>query len=228
MEAVAAGADLGDAAALIEELQRLSLALREEHGVACTILRKDGRVVALKAEQGDGLEEDKEGEAAAGGLVGTGGLVGHEQTDVVLKINGSGAVKYLHASSGKIKRMKVSHASRCMGSDPFILAYYAEALARHSPYFKALFAHPFSEAHTRVVALNLPCVDALEPTLYHLYTGKAPEPLPHGGRLSVSPALLFGLLANAKYLLLDALTADCAAFLARLVEAGTHEGTCTT
>lgn len=103
-----------------------------------------------------------------------------------------------------------------------------EALARHSLYFEALFAHPFSEAHTRIVEVNLPCPDALEPTLFHLYTGKAPEPLPHGCRLSVSPDRFFGLLANAKYLLLDALTEQCTAFFTRLVEAGTHEGACRT
>lgn len=62
----------------------------------------------------------------------------------------------------------------------------------------------------------------LAPTLYHLYTGEAPEPLCHGGRESLGPDELFGLLGNAKYLLCERLQEQCADFLARAIKAGTH------
>ena len=101
-----------------------------------------------------------------------------------------------------------------------------EGLALHSPYFAALFSHPFTERESRVVELHLPCVEMLEATLYHLYTGAAPEPLRHGGRESVVPDELFGLLANAKYLLLERLQEQCTDFLARMVKAGEYCGTC--
>lgn len=93
-----------DVAAMIKELQRLTLTLRDKHGVACTILDKDGQVVTLEDEQGGRPEEGVESEAAAGNVARVEGcmdsLVGHEQTDVVLKINGNSGIKYLHASSG--------------------------------------------------------------------------------------------------------------------------------
>lgn len=72
--------------------------------------------------------------------------------------------------------------------------------------------------------LNLPCVEMLEPTLFYLYTGQAPEPLPHGGHESLTPELFFGLLSNAKFLLMDGLVQHCGAFVTRLVQGGRHEG----
>ena len=101
-----------------------------------------------------------------------------------------------------------------------------EALARHSPYFEALFSHPFTEVQSRVVPLDLPCTDALDATLFQLYTGQAPDLLPHGGREGLKPGLFFGLLANAKYLLMEDMKRQCADFLAQRVEAGMHEGAC--
>ncbi len=73
--------------------------------------------------------------------------------------------------------------------------------------------------------LNLPCAEMLEATLFHLYTGQAPEPLPHGGHRSLTPDQLFGLLSNAKYLLIDGLVEHCGDFLIRLLQAAKHEGT---
>ncbi len=93
------------AASILDQLQRLSLELREQHGIACAILGKDGRVVALADE--DAAEEHKEateqgGEAGGGGAssqLSVGSLAGYEHTDIILKINGS-TIKYLQASSG--------------------------------------------------------------------------------------------------------------------------------
>ncbi len=84
-----------------------------------------------------------------------------------------------------------------------------EALACHSPYFEALFAHPFTEARTRIVELNLPCIEMLEATLFHPYTGKEP-PMSLVNPDSVRPDDFFGLLANAKFLMLEKLKDQCA------------------
>ncbi len=80
------------------------------------------------------------------------------------------------------------------------------------------------EAQSRVVELNLPCIDALDATLFQLYTGRAPELLPHAGVKGLIPDLFFGLLANAKFLLMDKVKEQCAEFLARQIRAGTHTG----
>lgn len=101
---------------------------------------------------------------------------------------------------------------------------YTETLSRHSPYFQAFLGPISSESNSRVVELNLPCPDALEPTLFHLSTGEAPDFFAGQERGSVSPALFFGLLANVTYLLLDALTEQCMAFLISRIRAGDHEG----
>ena len=244
-----------DVEALVAEMGRLSRRLRDEHGVACAILGKGGGVVALplpatpseqgykgpssssteKADSGDG------GDGAA--VVGArsvvelaGGLVGHEEADVVLQIEG-GAVQYLHASSGEPTRRMVVPKTRdprttgwnfiltrssFLPSTANITYVHNRGLSRYSPYFSALFAHPFAEAQSRIVELHLPCPAMLAPTLYHLYTGKAPEPLRRGGPESLGPDELFGLLANAKYLLLE--QGYCVYFLARALKAGTHDG----
>lgn len=70
--------------ALIEQLQRVTQTLREEHGVTCAILGKDGRVVALNGALDE--EDKKENEISNQPSLGT--VVGFEQTDVVLKIHG--------------------------------------------------------------------------------------------------------------------------------------------
>lgn len=100
---------------------------------------------------------------------------------------------------------------------------YTEALSAHSPYFAALFAHPFAESQSRIVDVHLPCVAALEPTLFHLHTGRAP-PLFDGKPGGVDADRFFGLLANAKYLLLDTLVQQCTDMLAELIKADCHQG----
>jgi hypothetical protein len=241
-------------ATILDQLQRLTLQLREEHGLACAILGKDGRVVAFDSkkeeeeeEEEDAKEEEEESVAAAIHPKQSSSdsssatfpsvmehFVGHEHADVILKIDNDGRIMHLYASSGKrqpwLHLQWVSDRLRSLSDRSIHLTVahnhtYTEALSRHSPYFEALFAHPFTEARSRIVELNLPCVDALDATLFQLYTGQAPELLPHGARKGISADLFFGLLANAKFLLMDKLKEQCTDFLARQIKAGRHERT---
>ena len=84
------------AASILDQLQRLSLELREQHGIACAILGKDGRVVALaERTRPRSTRRKRAGRrgrgrprcAAASSRVGS--LAGYEHTDMILKINGS-------------------------------------------------------------------------------------------------------------------------------------------
>ena len=156
-----------------------------------------------------------------------GGLVGHKQADVVLKIEG-GAVQYLHASSGKSNDGRGMHMARSSFIPPAAHLTHAHKHNRGPvpplPLLRRPLRAPLREAQSRVVELHLPCPAMLAPTLYHLYTGEAPEPLRHGGAESVEPKELFGLLANAKYLLCERLQEQCADFLARAIKALTHIG----
>jgi hypothetical protein len=63
---------------------------------------------------------------------------------------------------------------------------------------------PPAVARRRAIRLELPTPALLEPTLYCVYTGNLPPRFE-----SVEPELLYGLLANAKYLLCDSLVAAC-------------------
>lgn len=96
-----------DVHSMILQLQHMILTLRNEHGVSCAVLGKDGRVVAFK-RGADEMEEVKTANDrfavpthTRGGrrLLSLGSLVGHEHSDVVLKVN-QGSVGYLYASSG--------------------------------------------------------------------------------------------------------------------------------
>jgi hypothetical protein len=120
--------------AIVAELQRLSSKLREQHGMACAILGKDGRVVVFEEapppSPRDEKDEDKSlgtstlgttslgtlstapaihpGETQPGSprAVGMDHFVSHEHADVVLKVCGNGTTKHLYASSGKMKSIR--------------------------------------------------------------------------------------------------------------------------
>lgn len=270
-EGGAGKADRGAVQSLVLQLQHMILTLREEHGVSCAVLGKDGRIVTF-ARTAEGGEDD--GDGGGGGdddnrneakemeenkaaedspvvvgrtrkgrrLRSLGSLVGHELSDVILKVNHSGGAQdatYLYACSGtdaldgverdgtgtRMSRPNLTSQNHSFLPSPRTHAR-TEGLRQHSDYFDALFKHDFVEARDRVVELNLPCVEMLEPTLFYLYTGQAPEPLPHGGAESLTPELLFGLLSNAKFLLMDGLVRHCGDFVTRLVQGGRLEGMC--
>lgn len=71
-------------------------------------------------------------------------------------------------------------------------------------------------------SFSSPCVEMLEPTLFQLYTGQIPR-LVDGCSGGVDPDQFFGSISNAKYLLLERLTQQCADALAELIRANKHE-----
>ncbi len=101
------------AESILDQLQSLSLELREQHGLACAILGKDGRVVAFETgkdiEKEGKEEEEKESTAPAihpaassssSASLAMEHFVGHEHADVILKVNDGMSIKHLYASSG--------------------------------------------------------------------------------------------------------------------------------
>jgi hypothetical protein len=69
--------------ALVDLLQRTALEVRKR-GVSCSILGKDGRVVAFQTKEE--TEDSKEGEEGTVSQLSMGSLVGLEECDVILKI----------------------------------------------------------------------------------------------------------------------------------------------
>jgi hypothetical protein len=71
--------------------------------------------------------------------------------------------------------------------------------------------------------LELPCPELLRATLHYLYTGELPAEMT---RTMPEPDLdvLFGLLANAKFLLCDELVRDCVAILKTRIKSRRQDG----
>ena len=70
----------------------------------------------------------------------------------------------------------------------------------------------------RLVEMNLPAIDLLDTTLHFLHTGIFLFPAS-----GADPDSIFGLLANAQFLMCEELTGTCLAILEQHVMAGTHE-----
>lgn len=117
-----------DVQTLLSQLQHMILSLRDQHGVSCAILGKDGRVVAIdRTGEGETKETEEEKKETAGDhptqavththggrrLQSFGSIVGHELSDVILKVGQhSSSAAYLYACSGETWRSpRLAHAS---------------------------------------------------------------------------------------------------------------------